>query len=361
MSAAAVPAPARVDWSTADLAEHRWTAPLTNAEPGSPEWLAMRRPYANASAAAVHVREHEYESIAEWAARKITGEEVAETPKMRMGKKLEDALRSWYSEEIGRDIILPADAYGVGRLLANPDGMILRGDQVLGLEIKSTEGSRSRRSRYWQCVAGMVATGWREWHLVELVHEYGKLDPTVIEWNDEVEADARRLLAAIDADWDWVDMGLIPEDAEITDDVAKMLTRQATQERRELPASTEALILTRQQLKAQVKAATEALDLVNGALRMAFGGATEAWLPDGRKVGTYKLVNGTKLDRDALERDHPGLLAEYTRPNPYRAMNIAKAWDKAAAAAPVVDATAAELVAVAEAEADVDFQAEEPF
>jgi hypothetical protein len=342
----------RVDWATVDLAEHRWTAPLTDAEPGSEAWLEMRKPYANASTAAVHVREHEYESIAEWAARKITGEEVAETPKMRMGKMLEPALRPWYAEESGINWHLPEQAFGIGRLLANPDGegwATLTGG-VAGLEIKSTEGGGSRKSRYWQCVAGLAATGWDVWHLVELVHEYGKFNITVIEWNAEVEADARRLLAAIDADWDWVDLGLIPEDAEITDDVAKMLTRQATEQRRELPAGTETLILTRQQLKAQVKAAEEALDLVNGALRMAFGGATAAWLPDGRKVGTYNLVNGVKLDREALERDHPGLLAEYTRPNPYRAMNIAKAWDKAAAQAPVIDATAAEIVADADIE-----------
>jgi hypothetical protein len=344
----------RVDWATVDLAEHRWTAPLTDAEPGSEAWLAMRKPYANASTAAVHVREHEFESIAEWAARKITGEEVAETAKMRMGKKLEDALRHWYAEESGIEWSRPPVAYGVGRLLANPDGVTggAPGSCTSGLEIKSTEGPTSRRSRYWQCVAGLVATGWCGWHLVELVHEYGKLNVTRIEWNAEVEADARRLLAAVDADWDWVDLGLIPEDAEITDDVAKMLTRKATEERRELPATTETLILTRQQLKAQVKAAEEALDLVNGALRMAFGGAAEAWLPDGRKVGTYKLVNGTKLDREALERDHPGLLAEYTRPNPYRAMNIAKAWDKVAAQAPVIDATAADLVGAADVEED---------
>jgi hypothetical protein len=346
----------RVDWATVDLAEHRWTAPLTDAEAGSEAWLAMRRPYANASTAAVHVREHEFESIAEWAARKITGEEVAETAKMRMGKMLEDALRHWYADETGMEWALPVVAYGVGRLLSNPDGLALRGPTsapervVYGLEIKSTDGATSRRSRYWQCVAGLVATGWDVWHLVELDYQWGKLNVTRIEWDAEVEADARRLLAAVDADWDWVDIGLIPEDAEITDDVAKMLTRKATEERRELPATTETLILTRQQLKAQVKAAEEALDLVNGALRMAFGGATEAWLPDGRKVGTYKLVNGTKLDREAIERDHPGLLAEYTRPNPYRAMNIAKAWDKVAAQAPPAEATAAELVADADIE-----------
>jgi hypothetical protein len=140
------------------------------------------RPYANASTAAVHVREHEYESIAEWAARKITGEEVAETPKMRMGKMLEDALRHWYADESGIEWDQPDVAYGIGRLLANPDGLAARPDLrrrgSYGLEIKSTDGATSRRSRYWQCVAGLAATGWDEWHLVELVHEYGKLNVT---------------------------------------------------------------------------------------------------------------------------------------------------------------------------------------
>jgi hypothetical protein len=344
----------QVDWATVDLAEQRFTLPLAG-EPGSQPWLDQRARFANASTAAVHVREHEYESIAEWAARKITGEQVKETPKMKAGKMLEPALRFWYAEESGIEWVQPTVAYGVGRLLANPDGASegdLGLDPLVGLEIKSTPGATSPRSRYWQCVSGLAATGWDEWHLVEYWHEYGQLMVTVIEWNAEVEADARRLLAAIDADWDWVDIGLIPEDAEITSDVARMLTRQVTEPRREMPATTETLILTRQQLKAQIKRVEEQLDLIDGAVRMAFGGAAEAWLPDGRKVGTYKLVNGTKLDREALERDHPGLLAEYIRPNPYRAMNIAKAWDKAAAQAPVVDATAADLVDAADVEED---------
>lgn len=33
---------------------------------------------------------------------------------------------------------------------------------------------------------------------------------------------------------------------------------------------------------------------------------------------TWKTVNGSKLDQKALEAAYPGLIATFTRPNPYR-------------------------------------------
>lgn len=37
---------------------------------------------------------------------------------------------------------------------------------------------------------------------------------------------------------------------------------------------------------------------------------------------TYKVINGTTFDKKALEADHPGAVAMYTRPNPYRRFEI---------------------------------------
>lgn len=314
-----------VDWATVDLASQRWA--VTLPEHGSAEWLEMRRPYANASTAAVHMREHEHESIAEWAARKISGAEVDETPKMKMGKMLEPALVAWYGTELGANYTLerPAVASGIGRMLANPDGIIYGGG-TKGLEIKSTPGRTSRHSRYWQCVAGMVATGWREWHLVELVHEYGTLDVTVIAWTAEVEADARNLLAAVDSDWAWVDMGMLPEDAEVTTEVARLLHPKVREAKRVLPESAEELLRQRKEAKARLKAAEDEFSLLDGALRDLIGDAELAVLPNGRKVGTYKMVNGSSLAKAKLEEAHPGLLADYTVPNPYRTLRLAKEW-----------------------------------
>jgi hypothetical protein len=313
-----------VDWATVDLASQRWAVPLP--EHGSAEWLEMRRPYANASTAAVHVREHEHESIAEWAARKISGAEVDETPKMKMGKMLEPALLAWYGLELGIPLLTPDRAWGIGRLLANPDGYALRLGAPIGVEIKSTPGRRSRKSRYWQCVAGLAATGWREWHLVELEHEYGTLDVTMIIWCDQVERDVRRLLAAVDSDWAWVDMRMLPEDAEVTTEVARLLHPKVREAKRVLPESAEELLRQRKEAKARLKAAEDEFSLLDGALRDLIGDAELAVLPNGRKVGTYKMVNGSSLAKAKLEEAHPGLLADYTVPNPYRTLRLAKEW-----------------------------------
>ena len=37
---------------------------------------------------------------------------------------------------------------------------------------------------------------------------------------------------------------------------------------------------------------------------------------------TWKAVNGSTLDKKALEADNPGIIARYTRPNVYRRFEI---------------------------------------
>lgn len=326
----------QVDWATADLAAHRWSVtPLP--EHGSQEWLDMRVPYSNASTAAVHVREHEWETIAEWAARKISGEEVKQTPKMGMGLMLEPALVTGYAKETGIDWFPPGRAYGVGRLLANPDGIAYNAhDQQIGLEIKSTDGATSRKSRYWQCVAGMAASDFAEYHLVELWYEYGKLVPTVFTWTPEVEADARRLLAAVDRDWDWVDLGCVPEDAEITDDVAKMLTRKEATAKVEVPAVAADLIVERHHIDAVIAAGNERRDAITAELRMMFGDASLAVLPDGRKLGTYKTQKRAPgFDRAAFDLAYPGVYAEFVIPKSGRSLLFDPRWKKLAEATPI--------------------------
>jgi hypothetical protein len=140
-------------------------------------WLEMRKPYSNASSAAVHVREHEYITIGHWYAEKVSGSTQVETRAMLRGEVLEQGIGEWYAREHGL-IISPLDVVFVrGRLMATPDFDVVassRGRTVdrvpvrEGLEVKGTPGRRSRRTRYWQCVGLLAASDWDAVHLVEL-------------------------------------------------------------------------------------------------------------------------------------------------------------------------------------------------
>jgi hypothetical protein len=184
-------------------------------------WLEMRKPYSNASSAAVHVREHEYITIGHWYAEKVSGSTQVETRAMLRGKVLEQAIGEWYAREHGL-IISPLDVVFVrGRLMATPDFDVVassRGrtiDRVPvkeGLEVKGTPGRRSRRTRYWQCVGLLAASDWDAVHLVELHSD--DYVPTYLRRDEPgVAADIERLMAAIEQDWLYVDGGLAPPDA----------------------------------------------------------------------------------------------------------------------------------------------------
>lgn len=71
--------------------------------------------------------------------------------------------------------------------------------------------------------------------------------------------------------------------------------------------------LKAKELLAFCKAGTEELE---ARIRAAMGEAETVEFPSGRRFH-LKPIKGTKLDRKAIEQDHPGLLKKYTNPNPY--------------------------------------------
>lgn len=184
-------------------------------------WLEMRKPYSNASSAAVHVREHEYETIADWFVAKRTGVSKEETRAMTRGKELEAAVCEWYAREQGLIISGPLDVLFVrGRLMGTPDRRVIgrengpdqidRVNEII--EAKASPGKRGQRSRYWQCIALLAASDADAVHLVELLP--GDYRPTFLARSEpQVAADIERLMAAIDDDWLYLDLGIPPPDA----------------------------------------------------------------------------------------------------------------------------------------------------
>lgn len=141
---------------------------------------------------------------------------------MTRGKWLESAGCEWYARENGL-IIEPLDVVLVrGRLMASPDRQVIARPTFRGsidrmpcneiIEFKGSPGKQGQRSRYWQCVGLLAASTADAVHLVELYP--GDYKPTYLARSEpQIAADIERLMAAIEADWSWLDQGIPPPDA----------------------------------------------------------------------------------------------------------------------------------------------------
>lgn len=78
------------------------------------------------------------------------------------------------------------------------------------------------------------------------------------------------------------------------------------------------------EVKAQIKELQGQESFLAARLRAVIGDAAEL-VAAGELVATLKTVNARRLDQKALAADQPELVAAYTKPAPYRALNLKKA------------------------------------
>lgn len=280
------------------------------ARPATEEaWLELRRPFSNASSAAVHVREHEHVSIADWFVEKRTGASKEETRAMTRGKWLERAVGEWYADECGLALSPLNVVFTYGRLMATPDFEFV-GSNV-GLEVKATPGRTSPRSRYWQCVGLLAASDWDSVHLIEL--HAGDYVPTVLHRDEpRVAADIERLMAAIEEDWSWVDLGIPPPDAVFDADQVFDLWPVPPVAKVELPEEAVALAFELKAARTRAgegeKRAKYARDALADALRDA-----EVGTYNGEPVVTFKANKPSIVfDMARFRRELPDVHARYT-------------------------------------------------
>ena len=136
------------------------------------EWLAVRRPYFNASAAAVLFDEHPYMTSGDYATIKLTGEEQAQTRAMDRGRRLEDVIANWWADEHACEVYEPKQLYIAGRVMATVDRLVEGSagavEDETPVEIKTANIFAPAPLPYWlcQCQAIMLATGAPELVLV---------------------------------------------------------------------------------------------------------------------------------------------------------------------------------------------------
>jgi predicted phage-related endonuclease len=283
------------------------SGPRTVARPLSrDEWLAARRPWFNASAAAVLWDRHPFLDPGDYATVKLTGKEQEATRAMQRGLRLEDVIAQWWADDHRCKVVEPDVLHVRGRVMATVDRMVL--DTGMPVEIKNPSRRVREPEQYWidQCQAIMWTVDTDEIVLVwfdssmEIHDRVINRDP---EFGPELARRADEFMAAID-------LGIVPDWVTLSyDNIAALHPDPAGRvvldnNGLELVRKLDTIRLIRRDAEADEKRVKDEL------ARLLGEAAVGTWA--GLEVLTWKAIKGTRvLDHKRLAEDHPDLVAEY--------------------------------------------------
>lgn len=275
------------------------------------EWLAARRPYFNASAAAALFHEHPFLTLAEVVRSKLEPRTVdAENAAMRRGRHLEQAIAGWWSEEHGIALYEPEVMFAAGPLLATLDRRIV-GNDTEAVEIKTTAKHVSGPERYWwwQVQAQMHCAELTRVHLAVLDASMN-LATYVVERDEEAIG---RLVVAAEEVMHHVLLGEWP--ACVAHDPPPRHTDRVVELDDQAVVDLERWLVLRAEL-ADLEAREEA---AKHRLVCAVGDAQAATV-GGAVVLTYRSHERSSLDLKRLRAEHGDLAAELTTTSTVRVL-----------------------------------------
>lgn len=235
------------------------------------------------------------------------------------GKRMEPAIRQWYSDTTGRDVRLPDKIMYHEKypfMLASLDGFT---DDRRIVEIKT-----ARSGKLWgepgtneipdyyavQCHHYMIVTGYE---VTDIPVSIGGGSPELYEVPADIEI-AEMIIEAAAKFWERVVSGNPPDPVTYADAVArfgKIKSEGAVIMTPELSEVIADLYTVRKE-KTELEAREEDL---KGKIIIALGERGDTLISDGGNViATYKLANGRKmLDAKAFEKDDPVTYAKYLK------------------------------------------------
>lgn len=281
-------------------------------------WMAHRAQGIGASEASTILGVNPYASLTRLYAEKTRGYTTPDTPRMRLGREMEDIAVARWVEDTGisvRRCGLLANREQPW-MLATPDRLTADGS---GLEVKTT--TWRDHSDEWddhpadhamaQVQWSMAVTGLEKWHIVVLFRDTG--EHTIY----EVERDDALIeVLVLRASEFWrgnILQRCAPalDETEATLEATRALHPTAKPGTQSDGGEQAAAVRRRQaRIQAQLKA-LEAEDRAAKAELIALAGDAETLTANGTKLATYK-ANGTFRAND-YRRDHPEQAALYTR------------------------------------------------
>lgn len=280
------------------------------------EWLRARHGFFNASDAGCLYGVHPFRNLADVAVEKLRPEpeDSGETEAMERGQRLEPFLLEWFADKHGCKVVTPEVLFVERRLMATLDGEIIGSDEEW-IEAKTTSQTWTRPPEhvYWQVVAQAAASGrrscWVVWIDADMRFKQHRIVP-----EPEHVADVLNRSAAF---MDFIDLGMMPEDVEMTaDHLARLYPAPQVGTYADLDDEGMQAVLRWEQLRRArleaEKAEKEAKDAVARLIADAEGARF-----DGRLIATWKANRPSERpDWKALEIDHPDLVAQYRREVP---------------------------------------------
>lgn len=286
--------------------KHRSTVPKPEDRD---EWLAVRRPFFNASSAAVLFDEHPYKTAGDEATIKLTGKEQAQTRAMDRGRRLEDVIGNWWADENDREVYEPKQLYVCGRVMATVDRITDDADEM-PVEIKTANVIAPQPLPYWlcQCQAIMLCTGAAQLALVWFDSTMD-LRSRIVQGDqrlqDAIAEGAERFMAAID-------MGMVPDWVGLSYANQLDLHPEARPAAVVLDDAGFNTVMALRFIRSQRIAAEREEERIKAEIAGLLGEA-EAGMFGGREIIRWANVKGRRdLDTKRLAAEHPDIAKEYT-------------------------------------------------
>lgn len=272
-------------------------------------WLEERRPYFNASAAAVLWDRHPFMTQAHYATSKLSGRDDAETRDMRRGNVLEHPIAQWWAEDHGYEVYDPDVLYRCDHLLYTPDCCVADAELV---EIKTARGYLHEPEVHWldQCQAACLCADTPGIHLVwfDSTLDYGYL------WVERDEAWGQAIYDAAATFMAFIDMGMVPEGVQLTYEQQTKVHPLATVAKAVLDDDSYQWVQALATARAARLAAERDEERVKAELARILGEAEEGWWR-GAPVITWRNDRPSKrLDAKAMVAAYPELARQYTVP-----------------------------------------------
>ena len=236
-----------------------------------------------------------------------------------LGKRMEPAIRQWYSDQTGRDVRLPDKIMYHPQhpfMLASLDGFTDDGRVV---EIKTARSGKdwgepetNQIPDYYavQVHHYMIVTGFQ---VADIPVSIAGSSPSlyIVEADKEI---AEMIIEACAKFWERVQSGNPPDPVTYADAVARFGKIKSDGS---IIATTELIeaIAGLKQIRAQLGAMEDAEEAVKAKLIIALGDQADTIIDSaGQTLVTYKLANGRKsFDAKAFEKDQPNLYQKYLK------------------------------------------------
>lgn len=276
-------------------------------------WLEVRRPYFNASAAAVLWDRHPYMTQAHYAAGKLSARDDPENRDMHRGNVLEDPIAKWWAEDYGFAITEPTAMFRCDHLLYTADRIagdyVPTGDLV---EVKSVRGYVYEPQMHWldQCQAACLCADKPGIHLVWMDSslDYGYV------WVERDETWGAAIYEASKQFMAFIEMGMVPEGVQLTYEQQAKVHPLATVAKAVLSDDEYQWVQALAQAKATRLAAERDEERIKAELARILGDAEEGWWRGAPAITWRNDRPGTQLDWRSMAKEHRAIAKQYEKP-----------------------------------------------